>query len=321
MRPTVMTMFEGFESRRVEGHGAEIFLRIGGSGAPVLLLHGYPQTHATWHRVAPALASRFTVVCPDLRGYGDSSAPPSDATHAPYSKRVMAQDMVEVMRGLGFPQFAVVGHDRGGRVAYRMALDHPTLVSRLAVLDMGPTLEVWERIDMARALHAFHWQFLAQPAPLPETMIGHDPDFFLERLLRSWAAPGFTFDPAALEAYHRAFHKPTVIQATCEDYRAGATIDPAHDAADRKAGHRIRCPVLALWGAAEAGKPSAILTDVWRRWADEVSGAPLPCGHFLPEEAPEELLRHLRAFLDPTGPPKGGTTPSSRPPASSGMTS
>jgi len=290
-------MFDGFESRRVQGADAEIFLRVAGSGPPVLLLHGYPQTHVNWHRVAPALAPRFTVVCPDLRGYGDSTGPASDASHLPYSKRAMAQDMVEVMGRLGFERFAVVGHDRGGRVAYRLALDHPGAVTRLAVLDMVPTLETWERTDMARALSSFHWQLLAQPAPFPETLIGHDPDFFLAWMLRSWAAPGFTFAPEAMDAYRAAFRKSSVIHGTCECYRAGATVDPTHDAEDRKAGRRIVCPVLSVWGSAGRGPSKLTFADIWRRWADDVSGAPLPCGHFIPEEAPDELLGRLRPFL------------------------
>ena len=246
-------MFEGFSSRRVKSSGAEIFLRQGGSGAAVLLIHGYPQTHAMWHRVAPALAGRFTVVCPDLRGYGASARPRSDPTHAAYSKRAMALDLVETMEALGLTRFAVVGHDRGARVAYRLALDHPDRVAALAVLDIVPTLETWNRTDMKRALSSFHWQMLAQPEPLPERLIGADPDFYLEWLLRSWAAPGFAFASEALDAYRQAFRDPEVIHATCEDYRAGATVDYELDGRDRQAGRRIACPVLALWGQARAG--------------------------------------------------------------------
>ena len=290
-------MFEGFSSRRANSSRAEIFLRQGGSGAPVLLIHGYPQTHAMWHRVAPALAGRFTVVCPDLRGYGASARPPSDPTHAAYSKRAMALDLVETMDALGLPRFAVVGHDRGARVAYRLALDHPDRVAALSVLDIVPTLETWNRTDMKRALSSFHWQMLAQPEPLPERLIGADPDFYLQWLLRSWAAPGFTFALEALDAYRQAFRDPDVVHATCEDYRAGATVDYELDGRDRQAGRRIACPVLALWGQARSGPPTAIL-DIWRQWADDVSGAGLPCGHFLPEEAPEAVLVHLVPFLD-----------------------
>jgi haloacetate dehalogenase len=295
-------MFQGFEARRVPGSGAELFVRVGGSGPPVLLLHGYPQTHACWHRVAPALASRFTVVCPDLRGYGASSRPASDPTHAAYSKRAMAADMVTVMRALGAERFAVVGHDRGGRVGYRLALDHPGKVRALAMLDMVPTSETWNGTDMERALGAFHWQFLAQPEPLPERLIGHDPDFFLGWLLRSWAAPGFVFAGEALEAYRQAFRDPEVIHATCEDYRAGATIDHAIDSEDRKAGRKIACPLLALWGTGDAARRQRrSLLAIWKAWADDVSGTALACGHFIPEEAPEELLRHLQPFLARAG--------------------
>jgi haloacetate dehalogenase len=291
-------MFEGFDGRRVATSGAEIFLRTAGGGPPVLFLHGYPQTHAIWHRVAPALAQRFTVVCPDLRGYGASSRPPSDATHATYSKRAMAQDMVEVMTKLGHDRFAVVGHDRGARVAYRAALDHPSRVEALAVLDIVPTLETWQRTDMARALTSFHWQFLAQPEPLPEQLIGREPDFFLDWLLRRWAAPGFVFDAAALDAYHTAFRDPAVIHATCEDYRAGATIDHALDAEDKTCNRRIACPVLALWGAVDGtGRQRSGLLETWREWADHVSGGPIACGHFLPEEAPDAVVRAVTAFL------------------------
>ena len=291
-------MFEGFSSRRVQGSGAEIFLRQGGSGAAVLLVHGYPQTHAMWHRVAPALARRFTVVCPDLRGYGASARPRSDTTHAAYSKRSMALDLVETMEALDLKRFAVVGHDRGARVAYRLALDHPGRVAALAVLDIVPTLETWNRTDMRRALASFHWQMLAQPEPLPERLIGAEPDFYLEWLLRSWAAPGFAFAAEARDAYRQAFRDPEVIHATCEDYRAGATIDYELDGQDRQAGLRIACPVLALWGEARAGATPAAFLDIWREWAPDVSGAGLACGHFLPEESPEAVLAHLEPFLD-----------------------
>jgi haloacetate dehalogenase len=290
-------MFPGFASRRVETSGAGIFVRHAGGGPGVLLVHGYPQTHAMWHRVAPVLAERFTVVCPDLRGYGASSRPPADPGHAAYSKRAMALDLVEVMASLGLSRFAVVGHDRGARVAYRLALDHPGTIAALCVLDIVPTSETWSRTDMARALASFHWALLAQPEPLPERLIGADPDFFLEWLLRAWAAPGFTFAPEALEAYRRAFRDPGVIHATCEDYRAGATVDHALDVEDRRAGRRISCPVLALWGETRATGQRAGVLDTWKAWADDVAGEGLPCGHFLPEEAPAEVLARLRPFL------------------------
>jgi len=291
-------MFEGFSAERVKTSGTEIFLRRAGHGPVVLLLHGYPQTNAIWHRVAPALREHFTVVCADLRGSGASGRPPSDPTHAPYSKRVMARDLAEVMEILGFTRFAVVGHDRGARVAYRLALDHPARVAALGVLDVSPTLDVWNRTDQTSALANFHWQLLAQPEPLPERLIGADPDFFQDWLLRSWAAPGFAFAPEALAAYRAAFRDPTVIHATCEDYRAGATIDPEHEAGDRRAGRRITCPVLVLWGEGDAQSRRARFLDTWKQWADDVTGGGVACGHFIPEEAPTALLSALGPFLE-----------------------
>lgn len=293
-------MFAGFATRRVKTSGAEIFVRHAGHGPGVLLIHGYPQTHVVWHRVAPALTDRFTVACPDLRGYGASARPPADSAHTVYSKRAMARDLVEVMESLGFARFAVVGHDRGARVAYRLALDHPARAAALGVLDIVPTSETWNRTDMERALGAFHWLLLAQPEPLPERLIGSDPDFFMEWLLRTWAAPGFTFAPEALTAYREAFRDPQVIHATCEDYRAGATADHAHDLADQRAGRKISCPVLVLWGEKDAArKPQGVL-DIWKQWADDVSGGGVACGHFLPEEAPEDVLARLEPFLERT---------------------
>jgi haloacetate dehalogenase len=290
-------MFPGFTTRTVKTSGAEIFLCQAGQGPAVLLLHGYPQTHAVWHRIAPALARRFTVVCPDLRGYGASGRPPSDSSHAPYSKRAMALDLVEVMDSLGFTRFAVVGHDRGARVAYRLALDHAARIAALCVLDVAPTVDVWNRMNMKGALLAFHWQLLAQPEPLPERLIGADHDFFLEWLLRSWAAPGFTFTPDAIAAYREGFRDPAVIHATCEDYRAGATVDYSHDSQDQEKGRKISSPVHVLWGEVDAMSKSAVFLDTWKRGADNVTGSGVGCGHFLPEEAPEKVLVHLESFL------------------------
>ncbi len=296
-------MFDGFQTERIETTTTHIHVRIGGEGPPLLLLHGYPQTHVTWHRVAPVLAEHFSVVVPDLRGYGDSGTPPTDSDHAPYSKRAMAQDQVEVMAHLGFDAFAVTGHDRGARVAYRLALDHPEQVSHLCSLDCIPTGDMWRKTDKERALGAFHWMFLAQPAPKPETLIGHDPDFFLEWLLKSWAADGFRFELEAMDEYRRCFRKPEVIHATCEDYRAGATIDDLLDEEDRREGRKIQCPVLFLWGAIRGfGGPNSSgqamdPLDVWRKWSDDVSGGPVNSGHFLPEEAPGEVVSRLEAFF------------------------
>ncbi|HYD99493.1 MAG TPA: alpha/beta hydrolase, partial [Alphaproteobacteria bacterium] len=262
--------FPGFAHRRIAAGEAEIDLVTGGAGPPLLLLHGYPQTRADWHRVAPALAARFTLVLPDLPGYGDSRGPAPDPENRAYSKRAMAAAMVAVMAALGHGRFAVAGHDRGGRVAYRMALDHPDRVSRLAVLDIIPTVEMWDRIDRKRALSAYHWAFLAQTAPLPERMIAADPDFYLDWTLDSWLADKSAIDPAAREAYRRAFRRPEVIAAACADYRAGATVDAETDAADRAAGRRIACPLLMLWGEVGIDPAKADWLDVWRGWADDV---------------------------------------------------
>ena len=294
-------MFESFEERRLAAVGVDIYLRIGGSGAPVLLLHGYPQTHVCWHHVAPALAEDFTVVLADLRGYGDSSCPKAGNDHSGYAKRTMAADMITVMATLGFESFALIGHDRGARVTYRMALDHPEVVTRMMSLDVVPTLDMWEGTDKARAIGGFHWPFLAQPAPLPERMIGADPEFFAAWLMRSWAAPGFEFDPEAMAEYLRCFVKSEVIRATCDDYRAGATIDHELDQHDLDSGRRIACPVHFLWGGNRGlGGPQggADPLAVWRRWADQVSGDSINCGHFLPEEAPDRVISEARRFLN-----------------------
>ena len=285
-------MFEGFTRTTIDTPEAEIALRHGGSGPPLLLLHGHPQTHVMWHRIAPRLAQDYTLVCPDLRGYGDSAKPPTTDDHEPYSKRAMARDCVAVMRHLGYERFAVVGHDRGGRVAYRLALDHPEHVSALAVLDILPTLEHFARTDKAFALGYFHWFFLAQAYPLPERLIGADPDAFYLRRGRDM------FDPRALTEYRRCFQDPATIHAMCEDYRAGATIDCTIDEADRQAGRRIACPVLALWGGQGlVGKIYDVLA-VWRDWATSVEGQAIDCGHYLAEEKPEETLAALLPFLE-----------------------
>jgi haloacetate dehalogenase len=288
-------MFDGFETRRVVTTGAEIQLRSGGSGPPLLLLHGYPQTHVLWQRVAPLLARRFRVVAPDLRGYGASSKPPVGADGMGYSKRAMALDMVEVMTALGHERFGVAGHDRGGRVAYRLALDHPARVRGLAVLDIEPTLDTWEGMTWRTAVYAYHWPFLAQAAPFPETLIASHAEMFLRRTIASWAGRPEAIGEEAMRAYVEAF-TPEAIRASCDDYRAGAHVDPEIDRADRESGRRIACPVLALWGGARKQRPSPI--PVWERWADDVSGRALECGHFLPEEAPEETAAELIAFFE-----------------------
>ena len=290
-------MFEGFESRRIPTQETEIHLKIGGAGPPVLLVHGYPQTHVTWHKVAPILAPHFTVVVPDLRGYGDSAAPEPDAEHRSYSKRAMAQDCADVMTTLGFARFVVAGHDRGGRVAYRLALDHRERVERLAVLDMVPTLDTAERTDLSRARSGYHWFFLAQPSPLPEKLIGGDPEFYIRHTLHSWVGDPAAFTPEALAEYIRCYQNPSMIRATCEDYRAGLTIDLEIDRADREAGRKITCPVLSIWGSRRSKGFNP--PEIWRRWADEVQGVSLDCGHFVMEEAPIETANALIKFFQP----------------------
>ena len=270
---------------------AELRVRVGGTGPPVLLLHGHPQTHLMWHAVAARLADAFTVVAPDLRGYGESTKPASTADHEPYSKRAMARDGVAVMAALGHERFAIVGHDRGARVAYRMALDHPARVERVAVLDIIPTAEAWRRADRRFMLGYWHWAFLAQPAPLPERLITADPDAYYFRSGRD------RFHPDALADYLAAVRDPATVHAICEDYRAGATIDVEHDEADRAAGRRIAIPLLALWGALGQLEEWYDVLDVWRGWADDVRGRALDAGHYLAEEAPDDVALELRRFL------------------------
>jgi haloacetate dehalogenase len=288
-------MFEGFSEHRIEVSGATIHAVRGGSGPPLLLLHGYPQTHVMWHLVAPQLAQEFTVVAADLRGYGDSSKPPGDAEHARYSKREMARDQVELMAHLGFESFFIAGHDRGGRVAHRMALDHPQRVRKVAVLDIVPTRTVFANVDQYLATVYFHWFFLIQPHPFPERLIGGDPEYFIRSRFAGLSSGARPLAEKAIAEYVRCFTDPASIHATCEDYRAAASIDLVHDEADL--GQKITCPLLALWGAsgrlARAFDPLA----TWRERAVDVRGRALACGHYLPEEAPDETLAELRAFF------------------------
>ncbi len=287
-------MFAGFESRRIQTSGSEIFLRRAGNGPPLLLLHGYPQTHVIWHKIAPALAEHFSVITPDLRGYGDSGKPESDADHRRYSKRAMALDMVEVMDALGFERFSVAGHDRGGRVAHRLARDHPARVDKLAVLDIAPTLYMYENTDMRFASAYYHWFFLIQPQGYPERLIGADPAFYLKTKLGAWGQTGDAITPEAHAEYLRCFCDPATIHATCEDYRASAGIDLTHDRHDTGL---LGMPLLVLWGAQGFVGQAYDLLATWREVADNVQGHAVPGGHFLPEESPDETLKALLEFL------------------------
>jgi haloacetate dehalogenase len=288
-------MFDNFEQIQIDTSGATIHLVKKGDRFPLLLLHGYPQTHLIWHKIALRLAEEFTVVAPDLRGYGDSSKPEDGPDHYNYSKRAMAQDLVEVMDTLGYQEFFVVGHDRGGRVAHRMTLDHPHRVKKLAVLDIAPTYIMYMTTDKAFATAYYHWFFLIQPYDLPERLIGSQPEYFLRRCLASWSADPTAFTPEAVAEYIRCFSNPATIHASCEDYRAAATIDLLHDEADLD--QKVTCPLLALWSAqGVVGRKYAVL-ETWRERANDVRGKALPGGHFLPEEAPEETYEALREFL------------------------
>lgn len=291
-------LFPGFRAETLPGDGADIFCRIGGSGPPVLFLHGFPQSHMMWHRVAPELARRFTCVFADLRGYGRSSPAASETPDA-YSKRAMGGDMAALMRRLGFDRFSLVGHDRGGRVSYRLALDRPEILDRVAVLDILPTFEYWQRMDRNFGLKIYHWLFLAQPYPLPERLIGAEPDFYLERKMSSWGKAGdlSAFDPRAIADYRENFRNPARLHAMCEDYRAGAAVDYDHDAVDRQAGKRIAAPLLVLWGSGGVAPAARSPLETWRGWADDVRGEAVDSGHYLPEENPADTLAALLPFL------------------------
>lgn len=291
-----MNFGENFRETRIETSGAAINLVRGGHGRqPLLLLHGYPQTHVMWHRVIPFLAPHFDIICPDLRGYGDSEKPPSDPDHSAYSKRAMAADMAEVMKELGHEQFLVAGHDRGARVAHRMALDYPDRVSRACVMDIAPTLHMFTHTDQQFATGYYHWFFLIQPDGLPERMIGHEPGYYLTEKLKRWSGSEAQFDPDALQEYVRCFSDPAAIHASCEDYRAAATIDLQHDEQDR--GRKVQCPLLVLWGNQGFVHRTYDVLEVWRDYAQQVEGLALDCGHFLPEEAPEPVAGVLLDFF------------------------
>ena len=288
-------MFEGFAQRRFEAAETTINYRLKGDGPVLLLLHGYPQSHVMWHKVAPDLAADFTVVLPDLRGYGDSGRPDSAADHSTYSKRATANDMVALMDGLGFADFMVAGHDRGGRVVHRMALDHRDRVTRAAVLDIVPTYKIFATTDKNVATGYYHWFFLIQPDGLPEHLIGLDPEFYLRSKMARWSGGTAGFTEEAMAEYIRCFSDPAVIHASCEDYRAAATIDLEHDAADM--GRKIACPLLVLWGEKGMMEANYDVLETWRERAEHVVGRHLPSGHFLAEEAPEETLAELQNFF------------------------
>ncbi|RTL48381.1 MAG: alpha/beta hydrolase [Bradyrhizobiaceae bacterium] len=292
-------LFPGFASEWIGTSNGRIFARVGGKGPPLLLLHGFTQTNVMWHRVAPKLAQKFTLVIADLPGYGWSDIPKSDDVHTPYTKRAMAKTIIEAMEKLGHVRFALAGHDRGGRVAYRLALDHPGRLSRLATLDILPTYEYWARMDRLYGLKIYHWTLLAQPEPLPETLLGQNPTFYLKNKLTSWTRSKTLdpFDQRALAHYIAAFNDPARIHAMCEDYRAGAYADYEHDKADRDAGNRITVPMLALWGAAGIAQSAATPLDTWKSWASNVRGGAMNSGHFLTEEDPDATAAALFDFF------------------------
>jgi haloacetate dehalogenase len=292
-------LFPGFASEWINTTSGRIFARVGGKGPPLLLLHGFSETHVMWHRVAPQLADRFTLIIADLPGYGWSDMPESDAEHLPYTKRAMARTIVEAMEELGHVHFALAGHDRGGRVSYRLALDHAGRLSKLAVLDILPTYNYWERINRIYALKIYHWTFLAQPHPLPETLITASSDFFLRTKMASQTKSKTldAIDPRALEHYLAPFRDPSRVHAMCEDYRAGAYADYEIDKADFETGKKITIPMLALWGDAGIARAAATPLDVWKNWATNVTGSPVDSGHFLTEENPGETAKLLREFF------------------------
>lgn len=288
-------MFPNFERKVINTGEVKINLVTGGKGFPILLLHGYPQTHVMWHKIAPQLATEFTVVATDLRGYGDSDKPEGKIDCSHYSKRIMARDQVEVMSQLGYEQFYLVGHDRGARVAHRLALDYPGRVAKLVLLDIAPTYDMYATADREFATAYYHWFFLIQPQPFPETLIGANPDYFIKYCLQSWSQDISAFTAEAIREYLRCFRQPKTIHSTCEDYRASVTIDLEHDAEDRA--RKITCPLLVLWGKKGIiGRKYDVLT-LWQERAIDVRGKAIDCGHFLPEELPKATYHNIREFL------------------------
>ncbi len=291
-------MFEGFTKTTIKTSGAEIVLRHGGKGPALLLMHGNPFNHLSWHKVAPRLAEEFTVVCPDLRGYGDSSKPDGGEDHAAYSFRAMAQDQVEVMQSLGFDSFYAAGHDRGARVLHRMCLDHPLQVRKAAFVDMLPQHHLLNNVSLRWGIFSWHWFFMVQPAPTPETMIGADPEFFIRRKLSKTAQGTSFFGPEALLDYIRCIKNPATVHAMCEDYRATVTVDLALDTADFEAGRKVECPTMLLWGAKGGVGRNHKAADVWAPYATNiVRAATVPSGHYLQEECPDETYAELRNFF------------------------
>lgn len=289
-------MFSDFKLTQFTQDDITINYQIGGSGPPLLLLHGYPQTHAMWHKIAPSLAESFTVIASDLRGYGDSSKPVTTENHEPYSKRAMAKDQVDLMKHLGFTEFYLAGHDRGGRVSHRLALDHPTVVKKLIVMDIAPTYHMYTTTDMEFATAYFHWFMLIQPADFPERMIGADVDHFMNTKFKQWGRGQFSEE--AFAEYVRCF-TPETIHGSCEDYRASATIDIEHDQIDIDKKNKINCPMLSLWGDLGFVGHKYDVVGEWRKWCADVTGFGINCGHYLPEEAPDATLKAMLDFLKP----------------------
>jgi haloacetate dehalogenase len=291
------TMFDDFKDVSAKVDGVRIKAIQGGTGPALLLLHGHPQTHAIWHKVVPTLAKHFTIVAADLRGYGDSDKPQGLADHSNYSKRRLAQDQVDLMRTLGHESFSVLGHDRGGRVAARMALDHPNVVTKLITLDVAPTLAMYEKTSFEFARAYWHWFFLVRPAPFPETLIRADADLYLKQTIGARSAGLKPFTPAAYAEYLRCLQQPDTAHGICEDYRASVTIDLEHDRESLAKGQKIKCDFLALWGAEGVIEKCFDPIAEWRNFSDNVSGHSLPCGHYIPEEAPELLIECALPFL------------------------
>ncbi|MCI1677021.1 MAG: alpha/beta hydrolase [Ewingella americana] len=290
-------MLEHFTQGRIAVNGTDIAYRIAGQGEPLLLLHGHPQTQAIWHKVAPYLTSQYTVVLADLRGYGDSGKPEPDAEHYLYSKREMAQDQYELMLALGFKQFSVIAHDRGARVAHRLALDHPQAIKRMVLMDIAPTLSMYQQTNEEFARAYWHWFFLIRPAPLPEALISHDADLYLRSVMGSRSAGMQPFTDEAYADYLRCLQLDGTARGICEDYRASASIDLQHDQIDLEASRKVQCPLLILWGEqGTVGKCFKPLEE-WAKVAEQVTGEALPCGHYIAEEQPELLLEKVLPFL------------------------